>query len=88
MEREWTVGGGGLQEVDRQQVHQMLADMESIGHYVGGFFVIVPLRAELPDGEYVTVGWTSKWKSFAPAGRVAEPEQPEAVEDDGAGRAE
>lgn len=78
MRRVWNVDTDPVTgEVDRQQVLQVFADCEALGHLVGGSFVAAPKRVQLADNgsatpEYVTVGWIVEWRSFAPAGREPE----------------
>lgn len=90
MERTWERVGadqfGG--EADRDAVRSRLGDIESIGHLVGGVFLLAPIRAQDPTtGEFKTIGWHMRWDSFAPAGRAADEApvgdgEPEPVEDD------
>jgi hypothetical protein len=79
VERRWTVGPDNSGEADRGRVHQLLADIESIGHKVGGSFVLVPLREKRPDDEGRTVGWTAVWRSFTPAFAPGDPTDDEAA---------
>jgi hypothetical protein len=61
------VGPNEFGETDRGRVHQLLADIESLGHMTGGTFVLVPLREQIAEGEWRTVGWRAVWRSFTPA---------------------
>lgn len=52
--------------VNRDDVRNLLMDIESLGHLAGGSFVLAPVRVRLDDGEHEVWGWIATWET-APA---------------------
>jgi hypothetical protein len=81
--REWEtnlvqpiVEGGqvvGL-EVNRDESHQLFADLESILFRMGGACVVAAVREPQDDGSYVTTGYKVTTESFMPAVQRPQPQ--------------
>lgn len=61
----------GNVELDRAEVAQALAELEPLGHYLGGSFIVTPLRVKVEDslgGEaYRVIAWHVEHEPFVPA---------------------
>lgn len=75
--RDWQILADETGRLDRQQVLDMLADVEAVGTLLGGVFLLAPIRRQVGDNLYVTVGWQCRWDSTAPA---VQPERPDVEE--------
>lgn len=64
---------GNPAPVDRNAVMQLLQDVEAVGEFVGGVFVLAPVRREVEPGQFEVIGWSCEWRSVAPAARVQRP---------------
>ena len=79
--REWEIDSRDYESEDafRGDVAQALAELEVIGHRLGGAFLVAPIRVQ-HNGQYIVTGWRLRHTGM-PAAREQQPETvPEIVE--------
>jgi len=54
---------------DRDEVRQLLLDMEATIHQIGGVMTMSAVRQQTGDDTYVTTGMLVSYDSFSPAAR-------------------
>ena len=79
--REWEIDAQDYETEDafRGDVAAALAELEVIGHRLGGAFLVAPIRVQ-HNGQYIVTGWRLRHTGM-PAAREQQPETvPEIVE--------
>ena len=77
MKRDWTVLAD-----DRNAVLAAFDEIETIGHHIGGTFVIGTVRVPRPKetesspDEYDTAAWRIHYDSFVPSAKFVEADEP------------
>lgn len=85
--RQWVLRADDFETEDdfRAAVARELADLENIGHRLGGGFIASPLRQATEDAsgltEYVTRGWIFE-HTFMPVVKPKVEPEPELTEDE------
>jgi hypothetical protein len=68
--RKWGIdpypGEDGRWHIPEDEWQDAMETIRLAGQYLGGGFVVMPVRVKLPNGEFETRGWRFSWEN-APA---------------------